>query len=369
MSHIGDIQRQQLVHAPGHREMWRTGAVHQYRLEAFPPGRLTHGQAGAIGLAFNSMEISPSSTDTVTSHHHTLMRAYLMVLRFLDNSPRIILLPLFQAPGILSLRVIPVSRFALRVFTLGHIKRVVEALDRAYRTRSVLDEHGSSDTDWTKLHDQAESMNAILHAPKLSRWIVAICGIALILLIEQTQSVESSLLFKLLVATVMLSPEKFVEVASEPGALSAFFRFVIVSFLLFTAVTPILIYHFRFQRALFNCPEIASRNGVGTVAIKAVWKQISVESNSLYGLEARVFTAFGDTAPREIPFDLIAIGVVYGYQAAGPGLLTGVLAYEVYQTNTQAGEQLFVVGTVIAAVGLYMVIRSMAAARRRAKLA
>jgi hypothetical protein len=269
----------------------------------------------------------------------------------------------------LSFRIIPVSKFVLRVFALGHIKRTVEALDRAYRTRSVLGESSSGNTNWTKLHDQAESINAILRHPKFSSWVAAICVVTVILLIGQSQSVKSSLLFKRLVATAMFSPDKFVEVATEPDASFAFLRFVAIVLLFLIVVTPIIIYHFRFSRALFNFPEITLGEVVGTFTIKQVWKQISVEPDSLYVSARHVFAALNETAPREIPFDLMAIVVAYGYLAAGPGLMVGVLAHEIYQANPLFGKLLYIAAVINMIIGIPNVIINIVAARQRAKLA
>jgi hypothetical protein len=298
------------------------------------------------------------------------MRAYVSFRHFMDHVSPIVWLPLLRSPSLRWLRIIPLSRYLLGVFALGRIKNTLETLDRVYRTRSVLDDGSSGHALWTELHEQAESMNSILRAPRFSTLIVAICGIVLILLIGQNESARSSLLFKLLIATATLSPDKFAEAASEPDAPYAFFSFGLLLWVSLTFCTPIVVYHFRFCRGLFNHPEIIFSGKVPPdLSIGTVWKEISFMQDSLYQLEIQIFSALDEAAPREPPFDLYAIMSAFGYHAAGPGFVVGFLAYKVYQTSPQLGLSLAGVAFVNAAIGLTNVIFAVGAGRERARKA
>lgn len=172
----------------------------------------------------------------------------------------------------------------------------------------------------------------------------------------------------MIVAAMTLNPEKLAELAAEPGALDAASKLVILTLMLFIALTPILIYHFRFKRMLFNSTELLSTTELKDVTITTIWNQTSTSPESLYMRELNLFIKLGEPVLREPPFDLLAIIVAFGYHAFGPGLLVGIIAGQVYAANQVVGLLLFGVAGFNGVIGLSNVAIQIQAIKRRSKL-
>lgn len=181
-----------------------------------------------------------------------LFRAYFLLLQRIDQFGWIIWTPAFNSRWLSFIR-IPAFRAAVLILASGHMKRVIHGLDRACLLRLAID--GSEQEDWKALHERSDSMKAGLPTVVLSRWLLAICAFVLVFSSSRVlPQADLPLTSKLIASAVTLNPEKLAELAGEPGAPRAIAGLLFWVVALFILVIPIIVYHFRFKRLLFNFP-------------------------------------------------------------------------------------------------------------------
>ena len=212
--------------------------------------------------------------NSLTDRHLSLLQAYFLVLQRVDRFSWLIWIP----TGWLGFIRIPVLTVAVRVFVSSHINRVLESLDRAYQRRLAIDETSPDGDDWKKLHEQVASMVAGLSPFLLAKCLFATLAIVLVFLVARSLP-RGDVIIKMASAVASANPGKLAEFAAEPRALEALGRLVVVMLMMFIAPTPILIYHFRFKRLLFNRPGLLTAPDLN-VTFGTVWgeRSISVES-------------------------------------------------------------------------------------------
>jgi hypothetical protein len=297
----------------------------------------------------------------LTDRHLSLLRAYFLVLQRVDRFSWLIWIP----TGWLGFIRVPVLTVTVHVFVSSHILRVLESLDRAYQRRLAIDEASPDGDDWKKLHEQAESMVAGLRPFLLAKWLFATLAFVLVLLVAQSLP-HGDLIIKMAGAVATANPGKLAELTTEPFALEALGRLAVVMLMMFIALTPILIYHFRFKRLLFNRPGLLTAPELN-VEFGTVWGERSISGESLYVLERDVSSALGDPALPEMPLDLLAVVIAFLYHAAGPGLAVGIFAWQVYAVNQSAGRQLLFVAAVCGMIGLSSALIWVGKIRQRSK--
>jgi hypothetical protein len=123
-----------------------------------------------------------------------------------------------------------------------------------------------------------------MRPPFLSaKWALILAAVVFVFLTGKLMPTSDFVLIaKMIGAIVTVSPDKLTELAAEPGAQDAFLRMVGVALMMSVAGAPIIIYHFRFKRMLFNCPEPALTASPGDTAILTIWKERSVSVGSVY---------------------------------------------------------------------------------------
>jgi hypothetical protein len=267
------------------------------------------------------------------------------------------------SPAIPLLRV-PVFRWAVRAFVSRHIERVVEQLDRCYQLRLATD---ASDADeWKKLSDQAKAMDAGLPPFLSAKWALILAALVFVFLTGKlVPAADFALIAKMMAAIVTVSPDKLTELAAEPGAQDAFLRMVGVALMMSVAGAPIIIYHFRFKRMLFNCPEPALTAGPGDATILTIWKERSVSAGSVYMLERDLFAKLEEPVPQEIAVDLLAVSGGFLFLLACGGAL-GIFGWKLMKLNRSLGREflagaallLIIVGFLIGSAILEMRKRS-----------
>jgi hypothetical protein len=290
----------------------------------------------------------------------SLFRRYVLVVQRVEKFAGILWVPL--SPAIPLLRV-PVFRWAVRAFISRHIERVVEQLDRCYQLRLATDPSGAD--DWKKLSDQAEAMDAGLPPFLSAKWALILAAVVFVFLTGKLVPVADFVLIaKMMAAIVTVSPDKLTELAAEPGAQDAFLRMVGVALMMSVAGTPIIIYHFRLKRMLFNCPEPALAASPGDATILTIWKERSVSAGSVYMLERDLFAKLGEPAPQEIAADLLAVSAFFLYPVAC-GLTVVYVAWQVMKVNRSAGHWLLAVAAILFIFGGYPISSTIREMRRR----
>jgi len=297
-------------------------------------------------------EIS-STTNGISLCHHLLLQRYFLLLQRLDKFPPLIWVPLF-APRWLRFLSIPILRLAVRLYVSGHIKRVLSALDRAYQLRLATDQPSPDPDNWKKLQEQTEAMDSALHPfviSKLALTILSVVGVFLIGFASPQK--DSALNGKVIGAAITLNSEKLAELAAEPGALGAIVFSAYMTLMTLIALTPIVIWHFRFKRMLFNRPDLLNTSAFSDVTRKTIWEQKLTTTESLYVLERNLSMSLGEPVRQETPVDLLAILLAWGYTLAGPGL--GVLVLALFVTNRDAQHILYYVGGFNASLSLFII--------------
>jgi hypothetical protein len=305
------------------------------------------------------------STNDIAALQLSLFRGYVLLVERVEGMPPLVLMPL--AAGFRFIK-LPVARIVVQVFVTSHIKRVVEALDRAYQRRSAIEQPDAKEDDWRKLHEQAESMLSGLPAVVLSKWILALLVfLAVFLTGKIVPQNHFAITAKIIVAVLTFNPEKLSELAAEPDAGAALLGLAAGVFVLFFIVTPIIVYHFRFKRMLFNCPAPLSPSApIDRATIRDIWKQKTTSADGQYALEAGIFTSLGAPVRREIPMDLVPPMVIFGLYALGPGLLVGIVAANVWAANRPTAEMLYVVAAINFLIGVANVAFCVKTIRQRA---
>jgi len=292
---------------------------------------------------------------SLTDRHLSLLRAYFLVLQRTDRFSWLVWVP----TGWLGFIRVPVLTLAVRILVSSHIARVLKALERAYQRRLAIDEPDAVEGGWKNLHEQAdwknlkeqaETMDASLPSFLMQKWLFAALAFVLVFLTARSLP-QGDLIIKMAAAVATVNFGKLAELAAEPGAMDAFARLIFVLVMIFITLTPVLIYHFRFKRVLFNHPELLPASSLN-VSFAAVWAERSIEVGSLYVLERDLFMALGDPVLPEIPFDLLAVVITFLYHATGPGLVVGIFAWQVYIVNRSVGRQLFFVAGTCGFIGL-----------------
>lgn len=307
-----------------------------------------------------NLPAAPNPPANIPDSQLSLFRRYVLVVQRVERVAGILWVPL--SPAIPLLRV-PVFRWAVRAFVSSHIKRVVEQLDRCYQLRLATD---ASDADkWKKLSDQAEAMDAGLSPFLSAKWALILAAVVFVFLTGKlVPAADFVLIAKMMAAIVTVSPDKLTELAAEPGAQDAFLRMVVVALMMSVAGAPIIIYHFRFKRMLFNCPEPALTAGPGDATILTIWKERSVSAGSVYMLERDLFVRLGEPAPQEIAADLLAVSAFFLYPVAC-GLTVGYVAWQVMKVNRSAGYWLLAVAAILFIFGGFPIASALRETRRR----
>ena len=293
----------------------------------------------------------------------TLFQAYFVLLQGTERFPPLIWIPVFKSRRLRVVR-IPVLRAAVVIFVSSHMKRVIEALDRGHRLRLATEDSGQA--DWKAMHEQAESMKAGLPGVAFSRWLLAMIAFLIVFLSSRILPHEDlALTSKMIVTALTLNPEKFAELAAEPNAGLAILRLLFWVVALFIALVPIVVYHFRFKRMLFNFPAPLPSAAIKRVTVLDIWKEKLTSAQSIYAVEDGLFFSLDQCAPSEIAFDLLATIIAFGFYSLGPGVFVGVMGAQVYSKNSGAGWQLFFIAAFNLAVGLTNVYMAVQEIKRR----
>lgn len=291
----------------------------------------------------------------------SLFRRYVLVVQRVGRVAGILWVPL--SPAIPLLRV-PVFRWAVRAFVSRHIERVVEQLDRCYQLRLATDASGGD--EWKTLSDQAEAMDAGLPPFLSAKWALILAALIFVFLTgKMVPAADFALIAKMMGAIVTISPDKLTELAAEPGISNAFWRMVGVALMMFVVIAPIVIYHFRFKRMLFNCSEAALAAAPRGAAITGVWNERSVSADSVYMLERDLFAKLEEPVPQEIAVDLLAVIGGFLFLLACGGAL-GIFGWKLMKLNRSLGREflagaallLIIVGFLIGSAILEMRKRS-----------
>jgi hypothetical protein len=303
----------------------------------------------------------PSATSSISDCHLALFRRYVLVLQRVERFAGIIWIPLFS-PTIPFVGV-PVFRWAVRAFVSSHIERVVEQLDRCYQLRLATDPSGAD--DWKKLSDQAEAMDAGLPPFLSAKWALILAAVVFVFLTGKfVPAADFVLIAKMIAAIVTVSPDKLTELAAEPGAQNAFLRMVVVALMMSVAGAPILIYHFRFKRMLFNRPEPALAVGLGDATILTIWKERLVSADSVYMLERDLFAKLGESAPQEIAADLLAVSAFFLFPVVC-GVAMGIFGWLVMKANQSTGYVLLACAAWLLIIGGVPIASAIREMRRR----
>jgi hypothetical protein len=305
----------------------------------------------------------PSSND-VTALQLSLFRGYVLLVERVERMPPVAWRPL--AAGFRFIK-LPMAKIVVQMFVTSHIRRVVEALDRAYQLRSAIEQPDAKEDDWRKLHEQAGSMLSGLPSVVLSKWILALLVfLAVFLTGKIVPQNHFAVTAKIIVAVLTINPEKLSELAAEPDAGAALLGLAAGVFVLFFVVTPMIVYHFRFKRMLFNYHAPLSPSApIDSATIWNIWKQRTTSADSQYAAEAAIFTSLGAPIQREIPTDLVPPIVIFGLYALGPGFVVGIVAANVWAANRSTAEMLLVVAAINLLIGLANVAFCVKTIRRR----
>jgi hypothetical protein len=305
----------------------------------------------------------PPSND-ITALQLSLFRGYVLLVERVERMPPLSLRPLAARFRFIKL---PMAKIVVQVFVTSHIRRIVEALDRAYQLRSAIEQPHAKEDDWRKLHEQAGSLLSGLPSVVLSKWILALLVfLAVFLTGKIVPQNHFAVTAKLIVAFLTIDPEKLSELAAEPDAGPALLGLAAGVFVLFFVVTPMIVYHFRLKRMLFNGHAPLSPSApVDSATIGDIWKQKETSANSQYALEAALFTSLGAPIRREIPMDLFPPLVIFGLYAIGPGLVVGIVAANVWAANRSAAETLYVVAAINLLIGVTNVTLCVKTIRQR----
>jgi hypothetical protein len=290
----------------------------------------------------------------------SLFRRYVLVVQRVEKFAGILWVPL--SPAIPLLRV-PVFRWAVRAFVSRHIERVVEQLERCYQLRLATDASGTD--EWKKLSDQAEAMDAGLPPFLSAKWALILAAVVFVFLTGKlVPAADFALIAKMMAAIVTVSPDKLTELAAEPGAQDAFLRMVVVALMMSVAGAPILIYHFRFKRMLFNCPTLTLTASPGDATILTIWKERSVSAGSVYMLERDLFAKLEEPAPQEIAADLLAVSAFFLFPVVS-GVVTGIVGWRVMKVNRSTGYALLACAAWLLVIGGVPIASAVREMRRR----
>jgi hypothetical protein len=280
-----------------------------------------------------------------------LFRGYVSLVEQLGRMRSVTWVPLF-GNGLLPFMRMPVFRTTLQVFVSSHIRRVVEALNRAYLLRSAIKQ--PEQDDWNSLHEQADALLGGVPSAVLSKWLLAILVFIIVFLTGRlVPQSHLALTAKIVIAVMTVDAEKITELAAEPDIGSAVGGLALGAFVLLFVVTPIVIYHFRFKRMLFNYPDSPSAvDPRKALAITNIWKQKLTLAGSLYAREMAILAEIGAPPTREIAMDLLPPIIIFGCYAVGPGLVVGIVACKVWPANRSAAATLFFVAAINLLIGL-----------------
>jgi hypothetical protein len=303
-----------------------------------------------------------SATANPSDSQLALFRRYVLLVQRVERFAGILWVPFFS-PAIPFLRV-PVFRWAVRAFVSRHIEWVVEQLDRCYQLRLATDPSGAD--DWKKLSDQAEAMDAGLPPFVSGKWALILAVLIFVFLTGKiVPAADFTLIAKMMAAIVTVSPDKMTELAAEPGIRDAFLRMVGIALAMSVAAAPVVIYHFRFKRILFNCSEAALAAVPGNATIFGIWKEQSVSAESVSMLERDLFSNLGEPAPQEIAVDLLAVILFFLYPVAC-GVVTGIVGWKVRTANRSTGYALLACGVWLLIIGGFPIGSAIREMRKRA---
>jgi hypothetical protein len=260
---------------------------------------------------------------------------------------------------------IPVLTVGLRVLVSSHVRRVLEALDRAYQQRLAFEDRSTDGDDWKKLHEQVKSMDASLPPFVLAKWVIAILAFSLVFFAARSLP-HGDLIVKMAGAVLTLNPGKLAELATDANGPDALLRLVVVVLFGYIVLTPILIYHFRLKRAFFNRPLQLTAPRLD-LNFKTIWGERSISADSIYVMERDVFAALGDVVVPELPLDLLSVAIAFVYHAVGPGLAVGIIAWQVCSKNMSAGRVLFFAASVNCLIGFVRALSYLSKMRQRTK--
>jgi hypothetical protein len=189
-----------------------------------------------------------------------LLRSYVAIFQRTRQLPRIIWLPVFTNKMFRFVRV-PVVRAAVSILVHRHIRRIIDGLLKAYQFRRATAEEPTSLNRWTGLRRQAKAIKSAVPEQKIQKVTLAILSFLIVVLASRILPKDQvSLLAEMIGAIVTIKPDKFAELAAKPEAAQTVLTFAIWLLLLFVALTPVVVYHFRFKRYLFN-PSVGTRPG------------------------------------------------------------------------------------------------------------
>jgi len=294
-----------------------------------------------------------------------LLSSYAAILRECRALSHLVWIRVFPARWTWFLRV-PISGTAVSFLALRHIGRVLDALEAAYQLRRATTGNGADCDQWRNLRKQVKVMKKALPDPALKKTTLAFLAFVIVLLAGAVLSKDDgSFLVDMLAAILTLQPEKFAELAAKPGSLDMSLRWGVWILLMFIAVVPIIVCHFRFKRLLFNHRPPPSAVGPPVITLPQVWRERQTLAGSVYEIENRLFLSLGETALHEVPLDLKAITIAYAYHAAGPGLFVAILALYVFPLNRTAGWALMAVAGVNILIGVSNVFFNIGKMRQR----
>jgi hypothetical protein len=294
-----------------------------------------------------------------------LLSSYAAILQECRAFSRFVWIQVFPARWTWFLRV-PILGTAVSFLVLRHIGRVLDALEAAYQLRRATTEKGANCDQWRNLRKQVKVMKKALPDLAFKKTTLAFLAFVIVLLASAMLSKDDGSFLVDMVAAILTSqPEKFAELAAKPGSLDTSLRWGVWILLMFIAVVPIIVCHFRFKRLLFNYRPTPSSVGPPVITLTQVWRERQTSVGSVYEIESRLFQSLGETALHEVPLDLKAITIAYAYHAAGPGLFVALLAFYVFPFNRTMGWALIVVAGVNILIGVTNVVLNMEKIRQR----
>jgi hypothetical protein len=197
-----------------------------------------------------------------------------------------------------------------------------------------------------------------------AKWALILAAVVFVFLTGKLVPAANFVLIgKMIGAIVTVSPDKLAELAAEPGAQDAFWRMVGVALMMSVPGAPILIYHFRFKRMLFNRPEPAL-TATRDAAILTIWKERSVSTGSIYMLERDLFAKLGEPAPQEIAADLLAVSAFFLFPVVS-GVVTGIAGWRVMKMNRSTGYALLACAAWLLVIGGFPIASAIREMRRR----
>jgi hypothetical protein len=332
--------------------------------------RASRSGAGPNAEHLNIREGSHERRRFHTNRVFAADRSIRSVFRYIPAYPRTPgadLGPLFRAPVLRFVRT-PVLRAAVRMFAAGRVKRVVDALKKAHLLRLAASPADSRADDWKQLGERAEAMSAGVSGKAHSPWVFATGAFGAVFLLSRAIGLDLALVSKIVATLVTAKPDKLAELAAEPGAPEAMGKLVIATIFLLIAITPLVTYHFRFTRILFNRSEPPPRLALRNTPVRDIWNERLTNAGSPYGLEADLFRSMGEPVTREVPWDLLGIMAAFAYQALGPGAAVAFFAAQVSAKNPEAGKFWYIIAGINMLIGFANVGFQLLAMRNRAKL-